>query len=239
MPPVVLQPNALPDDAFEALRARVLGSPLVGRSTLAGSFRASRGFAITFRRDALPEVTRRFQPAAPFLELAMRRRSGVRLQPWWRRFGRRPEPNAFYLNVLVVPAGAAVGRHTDGTLRGPTGDETALPQQVTVLYLQVPTTMAGGELSLHDAGRELSRVTPAENTLVRFRGDLAHEVRTVTRQEGDARPQVRASIVLEQYCLNDAALSRLQPIHIQSNAGFAAFLEDAEASRPLPDFIAD
>lgn len=225
-----LERPALPGPLFEELKRRLLESPLLARSTLAGSFQASRGFALTFTREGLAQVDRRLGAVRPFLELALRRRSGARVQPWWRRFGRWPEPNAFYLNVLEVPGQAEIRRHTDGTLRGPAGDGAALPQQVTVLYLHVPADLRGGRLLLYEAERQVGEVTPVENTLLRFRGDLAHAVERVESAG------VRASVVLEQYHLSEAALRQIPSLQLQSKAGFAAHLDDP---RPPGDFVLD
>ncbi len=219
--PYFSQRKALEPTVFAATRERVRSSPLIARSTLAGSFQASRGFAVTFTLAGLPRVEERFAAFAPFLRLALK-------QPWWRR--RRP--NAFYLNVLVVPAGAGVGRHTDGTLRGPSGEAQALPREVTVLYLQVPAGSAGGRLRLFRDDQVVAELLPEENTLVRFRGSLAHEVERLEAAPGE----LRASLVLEQYLLPTAALARLEPVRLQSNAGFSAYLDDA---RPPRDFIVD
>lgn len=220
MPPFVVSRHALPEADFRALRDGLLGSPLVGRSTLAGGFRASRGFAITFTREGRAVVEQRFPFVAAFLGLAMGR-GRRRLLPWSRRLGRDASPNAFFLNLLVVPSGAGVSRHTDGTLRGP-GAEDALPAEVTVLYLRVPPEPSGGALALFEGARKVASLRPRENGLVRFRGALAHEVETVEAPEG----AVRASLVLEQYRLAESALPAVPAFHIRSNAGFEAYLRD-------------
>jgi len=213
--PYLLQHPALPAEVFARLRERILSSPLISRSTLMGSFQASRGFAVTFTREGLPQVERRFEALSPFLRTAVRRLA-----------------NAFYLNVLVVPAGAGVGRHTDVTLRGPSATPGALPREVTVLYLHMPEGSLGGRLRLYRNDAQVGQILPQENTLVRFRGSLAHEVEALQAEPGE----LRASLVLEQYCLTKAAASRLPPMSVQSNAGFAAYLEDP---RPSKDFIVD
>jgi hypothetical protein len=224
MPPFTIQREALPAAEFAALKERILASPLVARSTLLGSFQASRGFAITFTLAGRPQVERRFPFLEPFLARAISTTSARPLYPLFRR--PRGEPNAFYLNVLVVPGGASVGRHADVTLRAPSGVEGALPQQVTVLYVHVPAELRdgrrGGALRLYDAEAPSGEVIPEENALVRFRGSLKHEVAAVDLPAD----HFRASVVLEQYRLPAYGLERLPELHIRSNAGFDAYLRD-------------
>jgi hypothetical protein len=122
----------------------------------------------------------------------------------------------------LVADGGHVGRHTDATLRGPSQSPTIVPEQVTVLYLQVPDVFEGGELRLYRNDRPVAAVRPHPGLLLHFRGDLQHEVSTLRAPNGGWR----ASAVLEQYHLTQEALSLLAPIQIQSKAGFAAYLED-------------
>src|ERR1043165_4742507 len=135
MPEWVRIRRPLEEAALQALAAGVLESPLVARSTLAGSFRGSRGFAITFTLPGLPALERRYPFLAPFLGLAISDRAHRALEPW---LGRRRAVvrarNAFYLNVLLVADGGSIGRHTDATLRGPSGEVEVVPEQVSVLY---------------------------------------------------------------------------------------------------------
>ncbi len=173
------------------IRDPLLASPLVGRSTLGGSFRMSRGFAITFREDGRPILESRFPALAPFLEQALKWNA----LKWVKRW-RAKAPNAWYLNLLLVSAGGTVGRHVDGTLREPSEDRNAVPIAVSVLYLSAP----GGTLVLSRGARELGRIQPQEGKLVHFRGELDHAVEAF---EGDG---LRASLVLEQYHFEDDAL---------------------------------
>jgi len=214
---------------FEALTTGVLESPLVSRSTLAGSFRGSRGFAITFTLPGRAALERRYPFLAPFLELALSGRAHRALEPWLSRRRARPiarPRNAFYLNVLLVPGGGSIGRHTDATLREPSGAPDAVPEQVTVLYLRVPERFEGGELNLYRGDRGVARLRPAVGELLHFRGDLQHEVAALDAPDGS----LRASLVLEQYHLRPEALSRLPELNVQSKAGFAAYLEDRRRS---------
>jgi hypothetical protein len=226
MPEYVCRRRALEEGPFERLKEGLLQSPLVARSTLAGSFRGSRGFAITFTAEGRPALEERYPFVSPFLALAISTPAHRALEPWPLRWLDRPPrrpPNAFYLNLLLVGGGGAVGRHTDATLRGPSGDETTVPEQVTVLYLEAPARFRGGELRLYRGERPVGRIRPVPRMLVHFRGDLQHEVAELeSEQEGS----LRASAVLEQYHLAPAPLARVPALHVQSKAGFAAYLED-------------
>jgi hypothetical protein len=201
-----------------AIREPLLASPLVGKSTLGGSFRASRGFAITFRSEGRAALEERFPAVAPFLAKATAK-GALRGSARWRT----KAPNAWYLNLLLVTAGGTVGRHVDGTLRGPSGDDDAVPVAVSVLYLSAP----GGALVLSRGARELGRVIPSEGAMVHFRGELDHAVEPF---EGEG---TRASLVLEQYHFSDEALARLPELKVDSRAGFQAYL-DSHAKREPP-----
>lgn len=210
------------------MRNALLDSPLVGRSTLSGPFQASRGFAVIFREEGKQELLARFPSLAPHFELMLGYPSVRALTPWWRRKIERV-PNAWYLNVLLVSAGGSVGRHVDATLRKPSGVDSAIPELVSVLYLQVPRAR-GGELLVYAGSTASAIVRPRENTLVHFRGDLAHEVAPFEGTEG-----LRASLVVEQYWFPDEVLARLPEFKLDSRAGFSAYL-DAHARRPARDF---
>jgi Rps23 Pro-64 3,4-dihydroxylase Tpa1-like proline 4-hydroxylase len=74
-----------------------------------------------------------------------------------------------------------------------------------VLYVQVPADLKGGELLLRQGKRQVGRVVPQVNKLVRFQGDLSHEVSAVA-------PNVtgrRMSLVCEQYQLEAKVLGEI------------------------------
>lgn len=224
---VVTRREALARPDFEALREALLASPLVGRSTLAGPFQSSRGFAVTFRGDAgRQRVEERFPTLKPWLGSVLGAPATRVMTPFWRRL--RPlerVPNAWYLNVLLVSEGGAVARHLDVTLREPAGVETSAPEMVSVLYLTVPAEASGGALMLWSGKKPVAMVSPRENTVLHFRGDLAHAVQAF---EG-APSGVRASLVIEQYHFDDEALARLPEFQLDSRAGFEAFMKVHQA----------
>jgi hypothetical protein len=218
--------GALPAPQFAALRETFLASPLVGGSTLAGPFEASRGFAVTFRTEGRTRVLDRFAGLAPYFDLVMGEPAIRALTPWWRRKLTRI-PNAWYLNVLLVSPGGTVARHVDATLRKQSGVDTAVPEVVSVLYLTIPSKK-GGELRLWSGPNEIARLVPEENAVLHFRGDLAHEVCSFDAPEGVHR----ASLVIEQYHFEPDALARLPEFQLESRAGFGAFLKHHSTRGP-------
>lgn len=219
----------LPRPAFEALRDGLLGSSLVGVSTLNGPFEASRGFGVTFTAAGRPELAARFPVLEPWLERGLGAPAIRALTPWWRRTVTRI-PNAWYLNLLVVGPGADVKRHIDGTLMRVAQVTDHPPECVSVLYLATPFT-TGGELLIWNGALPLALITPRAGDAVHFRGDLAHEVRPF---EGPADVR-RASLVIEQYHFEADALARVPAFHVESRAGFEGYLK-AHANRPPKQF---
>lgn len=230
--PFVRTRDALRAPDFEALESLLLGSPLLGESTLGGTFLQTRGFAFTFTAAGRGQLEARFPALTPFLARAIDRDGPRKLVPWHSPWTKPPTPNAWYLNVLVVKGGGQVGRHLDATLQGPAESPGTTPVVVSVLYLRVPTG-SGGELVLHAGPMEVARVQPKARTLLHFRGELAHEV---TKVEGDGA--LRASLVLEQYAFAPEALKRLPALQLDSRAGFDAFLA-LHAQGPKRDFVLD
>lgn len=222
------QKRALPEREFAELRDSLLASPLVGRSTLAGPFQSSRGFAVIFKTEGRDRLESRFPALRAWFDTVLGAPAVRALTPWWQRSLTRI-PNAWYLNVLLVSEGGTVSRHVDATLRKPSGDSEAVPEMVTVLYLSVPKAR-GGTLQLWSGPTPVTEVKPAENTSVQFRGNLAHQVNAF---EG-AKDAVRASLVIEQYHFADDALARLPDFRLESRAGFSAYLEHHQQLRVEP-----
>jgi hypothetical protein len=216
--------SALPASQFSELKDALLSSALVGRSTLAGPFQSSRGFAVIFRGRGRVKVEERFPTLKPWLDLTLGAPAVRALTPWWRRAIERV-PNPRYLNVLLVSQGGTVSRHVDATLRKPAQVDDAIPELVSVLYLSVPRSK-GGELQLWNGAEALARLKPAENDSIHFRGDLAHEVCAF-----EAGPDtLRASLVIEQYHFADDVVARLPDFKLESRAGFSAYLDHHQTS---------
>ena len=224
MPPFVITPSALPERELSRLDDALLSSKLVGDSPLKGTFEASRGFAVVFTREGLGEVRSRFPFFQPYLDLVLDdgvRRSLVTFKE--RLFGQSvpPAPNAFYLNLLLLPPGASVGAHVDATLRDESGIDDAVPEYVSVLYLRAPDE--GGALRLRRARRHVADILPVRGALVVFQGELEHEVLPFASDDEGA---VRASLVCEQYALPPEGVARLPRCRVHSLAGFSAYLRE-------------
>lgn len=196
-------PEALPTGAIEAIRSAILDSSLLGETNLSSQFSGTYGFSVTFRREALSEVTGRFPSFAPFLEASL-----------------LPGCNAFLLNPLLVQNGRGVEAHLDRSMVF-YGAGIGCPVAVSVLYVQVPEQLAGGELRLYHRGERVAALAPMPRSLVTFRGDLVHEVVAV----GAGAPELsaaRISLVVEQYRVPEALLARVPRMELRTRTGAAA-----------------
>ncbi|HEY1098495.1 MAG TPA: hypothetical protein VGF99_06190, partial [Myxococcota bacterium] len=140
----VVVDDALDVAAVDALRAGIRASRLIGDSQLTtlpsrplltrrfippaerarlegGGFATTRGFGVICHADALDDAIAKVPVLAPFVPLAIAPTHRRRVRPLTgldrvAEFVGVDDVNALYLNVLVVPPGAAVDRHTDATL---------------------------------------------------------------------------------------------------------------------------
>ena len=216
----VVVPDAVPMATIAAMRAWAATSIHVGASPLRGTFRASRGFAVTFTDAALADVKRKFPELWPYFELAVVRRPWATLFGLAERIGlrvSRRDVGAFYFNLLVVPAGAGVGTHIDATLSELAGEHVT-PLVVSVLYLSAPD---GGGLRLWRDGKQIAHIEPKPGMLVCFRGDLGHEVLPVA----DSADSDRMSLVCEQYAFTRARIASMPPLKVTAVGMFERILE--------------
>lgn len=186
----------VPPAELHRLARAIRASPLFVTNTLNRDFVATRGFSVVFRRTELPRVTREFPFFAGFLGLAL-----------------RPDANAFYLNPLELERGSRVDPHIDRSLRSYV-EEILPPLCVSVLYVEVPPEMRGGELVLARGKKRLACVRPAAGTLITFDGDLTHSVGRVET------PGRRLSLVCEQYELEPDELERIPAFALESRARY-------------------
>lgn len=189
-----LSPKTFPLDYLDWLRMQILSSPYLAASQLSESFAGTKGFSVVFKRSGIGEVERHF----PFFQLYL----SVALMSTC---------NAFYLNPLVLEGGSRVEPHVDCSLSDP-GKFIAIPTIVSVLYVQVPPDLQGGELVLQERGDKVGHIQPQINTLVYFRGNLTHSVNEVKSS------QARISLVCEQYNLSETRLQQIPEFKIQSRA---------------------
>lgn len=196
-------PEALPPETVESIRAAILSSPLLGETNLMEKFAGTYGFSITFRREALAQVKDRFSAFAPFLDAAL-----------------LPDCNAFLLNPLLVQNGTSVGAHIDRSLMF-YAPSIGCPVAVSVLYVQVPERLDGGELRLYHRGKRVAALAPMPRSLVTFRGDMTHEVVAV----GAGAPEIssaRISLVVEQYRVPEAFTAQVPAFEVRTREGALA-----------------
>jgi hypothetical protein len=230
---VVVDDDAVGDDVVATLRASIAASKLSGESQLHGGFAATRGFGVSCHADAVVDAVARAPLLGPFVDVALAPRLLSRLlrpnlveRAATAIFG---SVNALYLNVLVVPPGAGVGRHVDATLGVATaaaGDDLPLPPRaVVVVYVDVPEALVdgrhGGVLRLFAGDDVVAEIVPRPGRLVIFRGALGHEVTALSTTTTHG---ARVSCVAELYALPRRRLQRLPRLRVQSH-GFAAVLQ--------------
>jgi len=189
-----LHPDAFGGDYLALLRQGIRRSRYFTTNNLNRDFVGTRGFSIVFHAGARDRVIADFPWCEPFLARAL-----------------RGDCNAFYLNPLQLQLGSHVAPHIDRSLRAYVLDIDP-PLQVSVLYVDVPKDLRGGELVLRRGRKFLGRVPPREGLLVQFDGDLEHGVERVDA-EG-----LRLSLVCEQYLLSEQQLAMVPPYRIESRA---------------------
>jgi hypothetical protein len=198
-----LSPNAFSSRYLLKLRGAIQSSPYFAVNNLNRDFIGTKGFSIVFQRTALAEVARQFPWAQSYLERAL-----------------RPECNAFYLNPLQLKQGSRVDPHIDRSLRSYCKTVNP-PMVVSVLYVQVSPGLKGGELVLRNHRQQVGKITPQENMLVVFQGDLTHSVNAVESVGDDPLGELRSnrlSLVCEQYSLEDDELLDIPEFTIESRA---------------------
>lgn len=192
MPAHEERPQALPDAVLRELALQIRKCKWFTTNNLNRDFVGTRGFSIAFHATARAQVVAEFPWLLPYLDLAL-----------------RPDCNAFYLNPLQLELGSRVDPHIDRSLHAYCLDIDP-PVQVSVLYLDVPAGMIGGELELRRGRKFLARVRPQPGLFVRFDGDLMHGVNRVDTKG------LRLSLVCEQYALDERELAQVPEYRIES-----------------------
>jgi hypothetical protein len=200
-----LVPFGVRDDFLEQAQRRnlleqILASPYLGASDLNEGFSESQGFTIFFKRDQMARALHLLPTLEGYLEKVL-----------------DPRCQAFFINPLVVFEGHGIAPHADKTLLSFLS-QAPFPRRVSVLYLQVPQPMQGGELVLHRNAWVRARVQPRENRLVEFAGWLSHEV---TPWKASLP---RISLVCEQYRVSAQMLAQLPDFHLESTVTFDSIL---------------
>lgn len=188
------QTNVFPAAYLNDLRGEILACPYFAVNNLNRDFVGTKGFSVVFQRSRVSTVAQRFPFFKPYLDIAL-----------------QPACNAFYLNPLLLVEGSRVDPHIDRSLRSYC-KTIAPPALVSVLYIQVPPNLRGGELVLRNHKRQVGQVKPEVNTLLCFQGDLTHAVNPVQASG------TRLSLVCEQYSLSDLELQEIPEFTIESRA---------------------
>ncbi|HAJ59274.1 MAG TPA: iron-regulated protein [Cyanobacteria bacterium UBA8543] len=187
-------PNVFPITYLNDLRGEILACPYLAINNLNRDFISTKGFSVVFQRSELGEVERRFPFFKPYLERAL-----------------KSTCNAFYLNPLLLKEGSRVDPHIDRSLRSYC-KTVEPPLVVSVLYVQVPPNLQGGELVLRCHKQQVGQIKPKLNTLLYFQGDLTHSVNAV-KTTG-----TRLSLVCEQYSLSETQLQDIPAFTMESRA---------------------
>ena len=187
-------PNAFPIAYLNDLRGEILACPYLAINNLNRDFIGTKGFSVVFQRSEIGEVELRFPFFKPYLDQAL-----------------QPTCNAFYLNPLLLQEGSRVDPHIDRSLRSYC-KTVEPPLVVSVLYVQVPPNLVGGELVLRCQKKYIGQIKPEVNKLVYFQGDLTHSVNAV-KTSG-----TRLSLVCEQYSLSDTELQDIPAFTVESRA---------------------
>ena len=181
-------------DYLNSLGRQILSSCYLGASQLSDSFAGTKGFSVIFKRSGISKVEQHFPFFQPYLKAAL-----------------NPSCNAFYLNPLVLEGGNHIKPHVDCSLSR-YGKGIVIPNIVSVLYVQVPPELEGGELVLVEREHQIGKIQPQANTLLYFRANLTHSVNEVKSS------QSRISLVCEQYNLSETRLQQIPEFEIDSKA---------------------
>lgn len=186
--------DAFAPEYLRTLREQIRKCPWFTVNNLNRDFVGTRGFSVVFRREARERVVAEFPFFADYLARAL-----------------RDDCNAFYLNPLELEAGSRVDPHIDRSLRAYCKD-VPTPFAVSVLYVDVPPALRGGQLVLARGKKTLAKVTPATGMLLAFDGDLTH---AIERMDSAGK---RLSLVCEQYSLGDDELEQIPDYRIETRA---------------------
>jgi len=186
------QPSSFPSNYLNDLWGEIQACPYFTTNNLNRDFVGTKGFSVVFQRTGIAEVEQKFPYFKPYLKLAL-----------------RSDCNAFYLNPLLLSVGSRVDPHIDRSLRSYC-KTIEPPTLVSVLYVQLPPQMQGGELVLRCDKRQVGQIKPQVNTLLYFQGNLTHSVNPVQT------PGKRLSLVCEQYSLSESELQEIPKFTIES-----------------------
>jgi 2OG-Fe(II) oxygenase superfamily len=188
--------NFFPVEYLKQLRSQILSSSYLASSQLSESFADTKGFSIVFQRSGISEVERHFPFLSIYLECILKQSC-----------------NAFYLNPLIIETGTQIGSHVDCSISS-YGMEYTIPDLVSILYVQVPPDIEGGELILQASESQKEIIKPQTNTLIHFLGNITHSVNRVKSL------QPRISLICEQYNLSATRLEKIPEFEIHQRQNY-------------------
>lgn len=234
----VESPNVVSSKIAQDFLGAMENSHLIGESPLAGSFRSTEGVAWTVTQSGMGQLQDHLPTLRPLLNAMNLPQGPSALRSRWTQLSKR-WCNAFYLNLLLIPPGKKIEAHVDATLRKATQQADLLPKIVSVIWLELPQEIRGGELRLYDQTRPVGAISPSVGKVVHFQGHLNHEVTPVSLPQSCTNEKnLRISLICEQYQLPTKLLKKLSPITTHTRAGFEAYLHHAK-SKPLIRFEVD
>ena len=117
-----------------------------------------------------------------------------------------------------------------------------LPKIVSVLWLDMPPHLEGGQLKLYnnENKRPMAIMTPNNGDMVHFKGSLSHEITPIHKRNSNVacKPTYRISLVCEQYRLPLRVLQKFAPFTRHTRVRFKSFLERAKQN-PTVSFKLD
>ncbi|MBC7472988.1 MAG: 2OG-Fe(II) oxygenase [Candidatus Sericytochromatia bacterium] len=175
------------------LKQNILNCKYLAVNNLNRDFISTKGFSLVFKASGIEQVKKQFPFFNKYLELAL-----------------DPYCNAFYLNPLLMNSDTSrVDSHIDRSLRSYL-KTIETPLIVSVMYVEVPENIIGGELVLSHNKKNVGQIKPKENTLVYFQGHLTHSVNQMKVNSN------RLSLVCEQYRLEEDELRSIPEFKIES-----------------------
>lgn len=183
IPWIKIERNFLTKEECRSLTEYITNHELVDKTDLNDMFSSSYGFSIKFNMYSKYD----------FLY------SKYNLKKLYDIFVRIREPgtNAYICNPLILEKSKSIGYHYDDTIG------FARPVCVTVLYLDAPSDMTGGEFCIRDHSHTIVHDVEVGQKLT-FRGDMCHMVRPYETNENKRR----VSLVFEQYNIPEIDLCK-------------------------------
>lgn len=180
---IKVERNFLTKEECRSLTEYIVNHELMEKSDLSDAFSSSYGFTIKFNMYSK-------------YDFMYSKYNLKRLYDVFERI-REPGTNAYMCNPLILEKSKSIGYHHDNTLG------IGNPVCVTVLYLDLPSDMTGGEFCMRDHSHFIME-PPEIGKKLTFRGDMYHMVRPYETNENTRR----VSLVFEQYCLPEIDLCK-------------------------------